>query len=268
MSKKSITPSTTETAFDCPYCGALTTQYWMGVAVYSLDGGRGLPRIPDESFKQKILRNNDLDEKQKKEYYDFIDKCITRNIFISEIDEKMCGDVLGNFHISRCYNCKKMSLWVHEKLVYPLQKTGATPNQDLPEDILSDFEEARDILYNSPRGAAALLRLVIQKLCIHLGEKGKSIDDDIASLVGKGLNPMVQKALDVVRVIGNEAVHPGTIDLKDDSDTARKLLDVINIIAEQMITHPKSIQSLYDMIPESKKQAIEARNEKATGNNS
>lgn len=51
---------------------------------------------------------------------------------------------------------------------------------------------------------------------------GKNIDDDIVRLVKKGLNQTIQKALDAARVIGNEAVHPGTLDLKDNHDTALK----------------------------------------------
>ena len=137
------------------------------------------------------------------------------------------------------------------------------PNQDLPDDIILDFEEARNIVNFSPRGAAALLRLAVQKLCKFLGETGKNIDDDIAGLVSKGLNPLVQKSLDIVRVIGNEAVHPGTIDLNDNKDTAIQLFGLINSIADQMITHPKTIETLYQQLPESKRNAIEDRNKKA-----
>jgi hypothetical protein len=114
-------------------------------------------------------------------------------------------------------------------MVDPALRTGVVPNPDLPDELFADFNEPREIVNASPRGAAALLRLVIQKLCGHLGEKGKNTDDDIASLVAKGLNPLVQQALDVVRVIGNEAVHPGAIDLKDDRDTALRLFQVVNV---------------------------------------
>jgi hypothetical protein len=129
----------------------------------------------------------------------------------------------------------------------------------LPDEIIHDFEEARSILGESPRGAAALLRLCIQKLCVHLGEKGKNIDDDIAILVKKGLNPLVQKSLDIVRVIGNESVHPGVINLKDDRDIAFDLLVLINSITDQMITHPKNVEALYKKLPEGKRKAIEKR---------
>lgn len=79
------------------------------------------------------------------------------------------------------------------------------------------------------------------------------------------MNPLVQKSLDVVRVIGNEAVHPGVIDLKDDRDTALKWLQIINLIAGQMITHPRTIQQMYEQLPDEKKKAIEKRNERAKG---
>ena len=78
------------------------------------------------------------------------------------------------------------------------------------------------------------MRLCVQRLCRHLGEKGENIDDDICALVKKGLNPLVQKSLDIVRVIGNEAVHPGVLDLKDDRDTALRLFELVNSIADRI----------------------------------
>ena len=119
--------------------------------------------------------------------------------------------------------------------------------------------ETSSIIGCSPRGAAALLRLCIQKLCGHLEESGKNINKDISELVKKGLNPKIQKSLDIVRVIGNEAVHPGVMDFKDKPETAIHLCHLVNIIAEAMITQPKMIDSLYDELPEQKKEQISER---------
>jgi hypothetical protein len=103
------------------------------------------------------------------------------------------------------------------------------------------------------------LLLCIQKLCKHLGEQGENINKDIASLVAKGLSPKIQKSLDVVRVIGNEAVHPGSIDLNDQPDIAMKLFDLVNIIAETMISHPKMIDAIYEELPDQKLNQINKR---------
>ena len=136
------------------------------------------------------------------------------------------------------------------------------PNVDIPPDIKKDYEEARRIINRSPRGAAALLRLCIQKLCAHLGESGNNINDDISALVKKGLNPRIQKSLDIVRVIGNEAVHPGTIDLRDNPEIAVHLCKLINVIAEAMITQPKEIDTLYETLPPDKRAQIDRRDGK------
>jgi hypothetical protein len=89
-----------------------------------------------------------------------------------------------------------------------------------------------------------------------LGESGKNIDNDIASLVKKGLDARVQKALDIVRVIGNEAVHPGQMDLRDDRDTATELFRLVNLVADIMISQPKAIDAMYSGLPASKLKGI------------
>jgi len=130
----------------------------------------------------------------------------------------------------------------------------------MPEEVLEDYEEARQILSKSPRGAAALLRLVIQKLCPFLGATKPDINGAIGELVSAGkITPALQQALDTVRVIGNEAVHPGTLDLSDDLDTATALFGLINFIVEKAITEPKQIGQLYQSLPAGKLAGIAQR---------
>lgn len=168
-------------------------------------------------------------------------------------------EIINNLYIVYCAHCKKYSLWLNKKMIYPESTGIQPPNADLNPEIIEDYIEAANIVNKSPRGSVALLRLAIQKLCKQLGEDGKNINDNIASLVKKGLPVTIQKALDIVRVVGNDAVHPGQIDLKDDSVIASRLFELINIIAYTMITQPKEIAALYETLPEDKRAGIEKR---------
>lgn len=266
MAQKSISPSVHESAFDCPHCGAYTTQYWYKSAAKHNDDNHP-PRMPSEEFEGNIKSEKDLSEAMRNKLLGWINQMRSGLVFFEKTDGRYFHYDVENLNLSKCYSCGKIAVWIHDRVLFPPARAGAQPNPDLSEDIIKDFEEARSILDLSPRGAAALLRLSIQKLCITLGEKGKNIDDDIASLVTKGLNPLIQQSLDIVRVIGNEAVHPGVIDLNDDRDTAEQLFNLINVIAEQMISIPNSVGAMYESLPESKRAAIEVRNKKAIAKN-
>lgn len=163
------------------------------------------------------------------------------------------------FRIHRCNRCAQFILWHEAELIHPATLTAPAANADMPTTILPDYEEARGIAGRSPRGAAALLRLVIQKLCGHLGVKEGDLNAAIGELVKRGLPARVQQALDVVRVIGNNAVHPGQIDLKDDVKTADALFGLVNVVVEVMITQPKAIEALYSALPDGARAAIEKR---------
>ena len=169
---------------------------------------------------------------------------------------------VDDLDMAYCGRCFEYSCWHDGRMVYPITGGAPLPNPDLPKDIKADYDEARLISSSSPRGTAALLRLAIQKLCMELGEKGEDLNTDIANLVKRGLNEKVQKALDSVRVIGNEAVHPGQMDLHDDVETVGKLFGLVNVIADAMITQPKRVDEIYDGLPEGKRKAIESRDAK------
>jgi Domain of unknown function (DUF4145) len=160
---------------------------------------------------------------------------------------------------AKCDHCKSISVWFDSKMVYPLTGNVEPANTDLPTDVLDDYNEAKDIVNISPRGSAALLRLALQKLMPHLDEKGKNLNDDIASLVKRGLPVQLQQALDSVRVIGNHSVHPGQIDLDDNPDTAYALFSFVNIICDYFITQPKKIAAVFGNIPDKDKQNITKR---------
>lgn len=186
---------------------------------------------------------------------------------------------LYEWHLLKCLSCSKPTLlqqsistdhvpydipikdieyYFWEEL-YPTSSKTPKPSADMPKDIVEVYEEAKVVFPHSPRASTALLRLALQKLCIHLGQPGNNLNEDIKALVKAGLSPIAQQALDVVRVIGNNAVHPGHIDFNDKSETALKLFELINFIVEELITRPKEIAKIYSSLPESQKEQIKKR---------
>lgn len=162
--------------------------------------------------------------------------------------------------LARCEACSRESIFIGGQIVLPGDSDAPPAAPDLPGELLDDYEEARAILPRSPRGSAALLRLVLQKLLPHLGATKTAIDAAIGELVASGkIKTQIQQALDTVRVIGNESVHPGEMDLKDDRETALALFRIINLIVETEITEPKRLDALYSSLPKNKLDGISRR---------
>lgn len=154
-------------------------------------------------------------------------------------------------------------VWYNKVPIWPLTGSAPIPNPEMPDEVKSDYLEARSIAALSPRGAAALLRLALEKLTTCLGAEGKTIDDRIQDLVNKGLDPLVQQMLDAVRVIGNEQVHPGQIDVRDDPELLQTLFWLVNEIVDEQITKRNRVQAIYGLLPENKRKAIEDRGKRA-----
>ena len=260
MTYGSNPPDVKKTAFECPHCGAYTSQRWYRIFA---DGytDNGTPTIPDDDFVRRIKEDKNVVEELRVSLLAWQAKMASGQPYFELLGKWESVKLqINNLFASECFVCKKLSLWVYESVNFPPLRAGVSPHEDMPEDIRSDYNEARDIVTRSARGAAALLRLCVQKLCDELGENGKKIDDAIASLVAKGLDVVVQQALDTVRVIGNESVHPGQIDMRDNLNTATHLFGLVNMIVDRMISQPKKVKALYDQLPEEKRRAIDARN--------
>jgi hypothetical protein len=113
---------------------------------------------------------------------------------------------------------------VRGQLVFPFRVA------ERPNLVAADFEEAAVILNKSPRGAAALIHLSIQTL---MQETGKHLDDKIASLVSKGLEVELQESMEALRALGNNELHSGYIDLKEDKATATRIFALLKMIVER-----------------------------------
>lgn len=181
-----------------------------------------------------------------------------------------------NFLCSTCTHCKQDAFWLVTDngnpmfpllvgsesgvMIYPDTMIAPIPSDDMPDDIKEDYLEAASIYQKSPRGAVALLRLGLQKLCVHLGGEGKNINADLAKLAEDELiSKKLIRSADIIRIVGNNAVHPGTISDDDFDDVSFKLFALINMIVQQGITEPKEVDNMFGSLPEGPRQAAENR---------
>jgi hypothetical protein len=262
MAGKEVSPQLGLDSYSCPHCGALAHQFWFHLYpdYFKRDEKAvviSLAEVVEETNKRG------RDEKAQKRWNELDDRFAKNEItyevmaFNSDSHWRMMNMVL-----SRCHACDGFAVWIKDKLAWPAHTLKIEPHPDIPANVKDDFIESAEIVEKSPRGSAALSRLIIQKLMIDLGESGEDINADIASLVQKGLEVEIQQALDVVRVVGNHAVHPGKIDLKDDVGIALALLQLINLVVERRIATQKRIGEMFKNLPPGALRQIEKRDAK------
>ena len=240
IAQQHVPPTVGTDAFNCPACTAYAHQTWFRAQVLPLDD--------DDDALVLAAASEAEDASPTIRVFSQLSRTLTPTNVAS--DEML---------ISECARCRALAIWMHGRLVWPHGGIAPPPNHDLPDTVRHDYEEASAIARASPRGAAALLRLAMENLCSTLVPSANNLNDGIRRLVRQGLDPEVQQALDAVRVIGNNAVHPGEIDLKDDTDAVAALFQLVNFIAEQTITKPKNVKKIYDALPTHAKTKIGRR---------
>lgn len=240
---KFVPPAINVTGFNCPHCQVLNQNTWYSVLLSEI--------VTAPEYVEDVMLQ--VQRSVRTEFPVLRPSGLRTNFALSGAWVSVCGD------------CKRSTIWVESKQVFPQSSTAPLPNPDMPDEVREDYIEAGQILQISPRGAAALLRLALQKLCVHLGGKGDNIDADIKLLVKNGLSSQIQRSLDIIRFTGSQAVHPLEMDLKNAGETVHSLFKIMNIIVERMISEERQISELFEGLPESKKLAIEKRDNVTPG---
>lgn len=203
------------------------------------------------------------------------------NLFFISYDENgLEHNIPTRVHQANCASCSQDNIWYNQKVgsnflsliprpsqdsdlvrLFPIQEIS---NQDIPDyspdmpnDVKVLYKEAALIFELSPRSAAALIRLALEKLCGHLGVKKKNIKESIEELAKENIIPSrVAKAADNIRLIGNANVHSGVIcdEVLDDINPA--IFAYINLIVDYAITKPKEIEEINSLFPEQKRASL------------
>lgn len=217
-----IAPAAMSDVFTCPHCDVTAKQKW-----YSNNYAKS---------------RTGIDEKGR---------YINASPFLHECS----NDEIAKWAFCECEHCKTISVWHSSSMIYPEHCPVDEPNADMPLNVRKRYIEASKVIALSPVSAAALLRLALQILLQEVLQEESSgeIYKDIQVLKERPIDSSLVKAFDIIRISGNESVHPGTLDLNESIDDALYLFDLLNMICDQFFTQPRKMQEMYEKMPESKR---------------
>ena len=180
-----------------------------------------------------------------------------------EMDYKVPVDFMPtNIWQGKCLACEQYIIINGFSVVYPEESNAPPIKMETPHSIKEIATEARMVHSQSPRASSALLRLALEMLLQNVLENNNKLNDNISILLERGIEDDLRRALEVIRIFGNEGVHPGTINLNDDEQSSIKLFNVFNYIVTRFIVEKGMIKEMYGIIPEEKREKIEEKAKK------
>ncbi|WP_375399177.1 DUF4145 domain-containing protein [uncultured Amnibacterium sp.] len=164
------------------------------------------------------------------------------------------------------------STWRGNHLVYPAASTVAVPHEDMPDDVVLLYNEARAVVGVSRRAGAAMARSTLEVLLRQVLPDATSrlrlvdLIDLADAKVSSGLGDL----LTYVRHVGNSAVHVDevpddtTVLVLDRSTTEAvdAIFTAINGVVDEFVTKPKQTARFAALIPESVQKDVDARRAK------
>jgi hypothetical protein len=223
-----IEPQLGAESFSCPYCNTVAHQDWYSLFLKPENAAEVRVLTPETV---KDLRQGDAQRDNIKEINQFVER-LKKNALTYEYQKHPhpLKVKVANLHISNCHSCNGFSLWVGGLLVFP------TRIDKTPELVEEDLEEAAAILNKFPRGAAALMRVCIQKLVPLLEDNDKELNQRISSLVRKGLEMEMQQAMDVLQVLRSDPVQLSRLESQADKKTILRFLDSLKEVLERRMS--------------------------------
>jgi hypothetical protein len=252
---KHVSPAIDQLAFNCPHCHALARQFWFSVHADPLKADEKPVVVTPDAINRPF---EEVEEHERDRKLKWAERMASGRPFL-EVHRQFRNRDVQNASISYCFNCNEMCLWVCDQLVWPRRVERPEPKLQALPDVRRDDDEARQTLEASPRGAAVLLRLAMEKLCEELGESGESPKDGIASCVQEDVDARVQKVLDAMRIIESDATSQGQIGVGDNRAAAETLAGLVNLICEKMIIEPRQLQAMYTKLREGAQNTMEQR---------
>jgi len=160
-----------------------------------------------------------------------------------------------NFDVYKCANCAGYVhvLWsasefggsqgLHQFRVLPWPIGRPTAPEHWPDEIRRSWEQAHDSLNHENWDAAAVMaRSALQAAFRRQGAKGRTLNDETASLAAQGILPPIMKEWSTeLRLLANDSAHPDQDQEATNPQDARDVVEFLDYLLEYLYNLPKSI---------------------------
>jgi hypothetical protein len=218
---KDFTPDISKSIWTCPYCQATVQQFDLGIVIQFTSS------FPHQPYYETLFNGTQCSH--------------CARVMIWHIDSSESGFLQRQNQ--KLYLQHTDSGSIKAKIIYPETRSiGESPNEDIPPEIQKIYEEARAVAPHSLRAANALLRTVLEKMVIGNGGEGAKLYHKIKNLADKNvITGQWAETLQNVRILGNEAAHPGEINFDEEVDAAftNSIFSCINAFAQQTYTRKR-----------------------------
>ncbi|HEY7244156.1 MAG TPA: DUF4145 domain-containing protein [Xanthobacteraceae bacterium] len=226
MTLHAVEPKLGADTFSCPHCDTAAHQDWYSLFLKPENDADVVVVAPEAITTASMALHSKPDE--IKEIDQFVERLKKNELtFEYQKHSQSLKVKMANLHLSSCHSCNGFAIWVGQRLVFPYWV------EKIPEIAEQDLDEAAAVLNKSPAGAAALMRICIQKLMPLLKENGKRLDENISSLVRKGLEVEIQQAMEVLQVLRDEPVQLTNLESKEEQETALRFFDSLKAVLER-----------------------------------
>lgn len=219
-------PGLSKQSFKCPRCGSFAQQTWYTALLESQDG---INTYSEQAVDEELTFEN------------------ASRSAISRPNKTQ-------WRFSKCLACRKKSAWRGSNLVFPNSTPIPLGSTDLPIEVATLYEEARQVYTVSKRASAALARAALEVLLLELVPQvnGKNTLYELIERAEVLLSSDTCQILTIIRKLGNKVLHPDdknpeivALYLSEEAtDMAELIFNTINRVVDELITKPRVTKEL------------------------